>query len=70
MVYFDHRKLTAHNTVPNTEIGKVGGCENLTCFEIMHLQSNEDLWYKCGDNGLEDNGCGHITYSIDWSNIF
>ena len=44
MAYCEHCKLPAHNTVLNTAIGKVEGCDNLTCFEIMHLQSNEYFW--------------------------
>ena len=45
-------KLPAHTTVSNTEIRKVEDYNNLTCFEIMHLKSNEDIWYKYEDNGV------------------
>ena len=39
MAYCEEYKLPEHNTVPNIAISKVEGCEYLTCFEIMHLQS-------------------------------
>ena len=38
VAYCEQCKLPAHNTVSNIEIGKVEGCKNLTCFEIMNLQ--------------------------------
>ena len=44
VAYCDQFKLPAQNSVPNAAITKVEGCENLIFFEIMHLQSNEDLW--------------------------
>ena len=50
--YCEQCKLPAHNTLSNTEIRKLEGDENHTCFEIMHLQSNEDLRYKYDDNGV------------------
>ena len=32
MAYCDQCKLSTHNTVSNTAISKVEGCENLACF--------------------------------------
>ena len=46
MAYCKRCKLPAHNTIPSTAIRLIKGCENLTCFEIMHLPSNHDLWFK------------------------
>ena len=71
VAYCDQCKLPSHNDVSNTAIRKVKGYENLTCFEIIHLQSNKDLWYKCDDNGVGIRQlCGNITHSIERSNIF
>ena len=42
--YCEHCNLPAHNTVSNAAISKVEGCDNLTCFESMHLQSSEEFW--------------------------
>ena len=38
MAYGDYFKLSAHNTVSNAAIRNVEGCENLTCFKIVHLK--------------------------------
>ena len=52
MAYCDQCTLPSHSTMTNTSIRKVEDCEYLTCFEIIHMQSNEDLWYKYEDNGV------------------
>ena len=44
MSHCDKSKLPSHNTVSIPTIIKVEGCENLTCFEFIHLKSNKELW--------------------------
>ena len=52
MAYCEKCKLTEQNIVSNPEITKVEGCDNLTYFEIMHLQLKNYLWHKYDDNGV------------------
>ena len=64
MAYCEKCKLTEQNIVSNPEITKVEGCDNLTYFEIMHLQLKNTFGTITMIMVLEDDNCGNITHYI------